>query len=511
MDTRDSLVLMFKAPAAAAASTLRFRATLTTTAGRTDQDDVTISLEPSAAPAAGTLFDVAGRVHPYRSAGIYAAVLQKCTYDVGIYYRDNGSNNLCPVSTLPLLQGEAGPGGIPSVAQVMGRVLVSHDFLGANFEQFLLTQDANGDFRRLLAGTTAIVIGSHVRPSFYYAGTGAIYLDANNLWLTPEQRDLVSEVPDYRLAFDDALSYSTLGRQVKNNAYARRSFYEDERNVRTVDELIYALGRLLYHELGHASDFFPPSERALDASKSIFANVVARLDADQLPSDQLRASFGLQSNEMKGLGQVLFYGATPTAVQKAYTAAQVGAFFAADRASDDYAYAITSDGSTREDLAMLFEEFMMRYRHGVQYDLAFTDVYTDDMTDSQIMVGWGQRGRIGAANIKPRVKLVLQKIAPWIDVAAVDALPAPLQMRAGQSWASNLALDGALAKQSGRQVLTVEQRKRQLRDDVKKPVHLQVSGGSWWVSAAPPTTAARNVSRRRRPYRADRTGAPWSR
>jgi hypothetical protein len=47
----------------------------------------------------------------------------------------------------------------PTVAQVMGRVLVSHDFLGANFEQFLLTEDPNGDFRRLLAGVSAIVIG----------------------------------------------------------------------------------------------------------------------------------------------------------------------------------------------------------------------------------------------------------------------------------------------------------------------------------------------------------------
>ncbi|UUZ55628.1 hypothetical protein LP419_08630 [Massilia sp. H-1] len=49
---------------------------------------------------------------------------------------------------------------MPTVEQIMGRVLVSHDFLGANFENFLINQDPDGDFRRLLGGVTAIVIGS---------------------------------------------------------------------------------------------------------------------------------------------------------------------------------------------------------------------------------------------------------------------------------------------------------------------------------------------------------------
>jgi hypothetical protein len=471
MDTSDQLLLMFKSPAATAATTLRFRATLTTTLGQTDQDEVTIAIDPGQPAASGALFDGVARVHPYRTPSTYANVLQKCVYDSGIYYRDNGANNLCTAATLPLLQTEAGVGAVPSVAQIMGRVLVSHDFLGANLEQFLLTQDPNGDFRRLLAGTSAIVLGSHVRPSYYYAGTGAIYLDANYLWLTPAQRDVVSEVPDYRLAFDDALSYTTLARQVKNNAYARRFFYSDERNTRTVDELIFAIGRVMYHELGHASDFFEPTKRALNLSQSIFANVAGRIDADALPSDALRLAYPLQSAEMKGLGQVLYYGATPTAVQKAYTASQVGAFFAADRASDDYAYSITGDGSTREDLAMLFEEFMMSYRHGVQYDLAFTNLYTDDTPDSQIIVGWGERGRIAEPAIKPRIKLVLQRIAPWIDPAAVDSLPAPVLMHAGQSWSGNLVLGATLAKQSSKQVLTAAQRREQLRDERKKPLH----------------------------------------
>ena len=471
LDTSDSRLLVFTAPAASSDTVLKFRATLTTSSGRQDQDEVMVGIEAQPALPTGALFDTTERVHPYRSAGAYAGVLVRCAYDSGLYYDNTGKNNLCTSGTLPLLQAEAGPGAIPSVAQIMGRVLVSHDFLGANFEQFLLTQDAHGDFRRLLAAASAIVIGSHVRPSYYTPATGAIYLDASNLWLTPEERDVVTEVPDYRLAYADALNYSTFGRQVKNNAYAKRSFPDTTRLARTPDELVYELGKLMYHELAHAGDYFPPSDRTLDPAQSTWANVVGRLNARALASDALAAQYPLSSAEMKALGQVLFQGAAPTDVQKAYTAADVGRFFGSDRASDDYAYSISGNNNSREDLAMLNEEFMMGYRHGVQYDIAFTNRYVDGMSASQLIVAWGERGRIAEPAIKPRIKLVLQRIEPWIDPAAVDGLPAPVMMRVGDSWDANLVLGTVSATgvhQSARQFGDPVQR---ARDDRKKPPH----------------------------------------
>jgi hypothetical protein len=439
---------------------------MTTSGGRQDFDEVAIGVEAQGARPDGYLFNSTERVHPYRSAAVYAGVLARCTYDLSLFFRDSGQNNLCSAGTLPLLQAEAAPGGAPSVAQIMGRVLVSHDFLGANFEQFLLTQDPQGDFRRLLGGVSAIVIGSHVRPSYYTAATGGIYLDANNLWLTPEQRDVVTEVPDYRLAFDDELHYSAFGRLVKNNDYARRSFPSTSRITRSNEELVYEVGRLLYHELSHASDFFPPSQRALNPALSIWANVSGRVGARSLASDLLAAQYPLGSVEMKALGQVLFQGAKASEEQKAYSAADVGRFFAADRASDDYAYSIYQDNNSREDLAMLFEEFMMSYRHGVQYDIAFTNQYVSGMGNDQVIVGWGERGRIAEPAIKPRIKLVLQQIAPWIDPAAVDGLPAPIMMRVGASWDANLVLGpaNALSKQSSQRIGAVP---RAVREDLK--------------------------------------------
>ncbi len=441
---------------------------MTTTKGKVDSDEVIVSVDRQAVTPNGYIFKNTARVHPYVASSIYANVLAKCSYDVGLYFLET-SNTLCSAGTLPLLQADANAGdGIPTVPQIMARVLVSHDFLGANFEKFLLTQDPNSDFRRMLGAVTTIVIGSHVRPSFYQPATGAIYLDANYLWLTPQQRDVVTEVPDYRLAFDDQLNFTSLGRQVKNNNYARMGYPSDERVTRPEGDLIVGLGRLLYHELAHAGDYFAPASRNLNATLSIYGNVEPRADARLLPSDDLAIAYPLLSSQMKGLGQVMFLGVAPTAVQKAYTAAQVGSFFASDVASDEYAYSIFGDTSSREDLAMLFEEFMMSYRHGIQYDVAYSNVFTDGMTSDQLIVAWGQRGRIGSANIKPRVKLVLSKVAPWIDLAAVDALPAPIQMPPGKSWDANLVLSGPIngAPQPARLFSSMAEKRAQAREDV---------------------------------------------
>ena len=444
MNTDDRNVLIFTTPATAAVdSALTFRATMTTTSGKVDSDDVIVSVDRQAATPNGYIFKNTARVHPYAVGGAYANVLARCTYDVGLFFLDSGTS-LCSAGALPLLQADAGAGGVPSVAQVMARVVVSHDFLGANFERFLTTQDANGDFRRLLAATTSIVIGSHVRPSFYQPATGAIYLDANYLWLTPEQRDVVTEVPDYRQSFDDALNFTSLGRLVKNNDYARRSYPAEQRVARPESDLILGLGRLLYHELAHAGDYFAPSSRGLNTTLSIYGNVEPRASAKLLPSDDLANAYPLLSTQMRGLGQVMFLGVAPTAEQKAYTAAQVGGFFSSDVASDEYAYSINGNASSREDLAMLFEEFMMSYRHGIQYDVAYSNVYKEGMTSDELIVAWGQRGRIASPAIKPRIKLVLGKIAPWINQGAVDSLPATIQMPAGRSWEANLVLSGGM-------------------------------------------------------------------
>lgn len=478
MNTQDRSVMMFTAPALSAVPNdiaLKFRATMTTSSGRTDSDEVIVSVDRQAAPHSNdnaVIFDRTARVYPYRQASAYAGVLARCTYDASLYFVTTTDQNLCSANELPLLEAEVGA-GTPSVEQVMGRVLVSHDFLGANFEDFLRNQDTSGDFRRLLKGVTSIVLGSHVRPSFYTSVTGAIYLDAQNLWLTPEQRDVVTEVPDFRSSFDDQLKFTGVGRLVKNNDYARASYSPTERVTRPAAELVFVLGRLMYHELAHAGDFFSPFDRNLNGSQSMWLNVVPRLQNGTLPSDKLAADYPLTSEVMKGLGRVMYQGDTPSAAELQLTAAEVGNHFGNDVASDDYAYSAPENVTSREDLAMLFEEFMMWRNHGARADVAYTNVYTEGMTSDQLIVAWGQRGRVGHAAIKPRVKLVVARIAPWIAAADVDALPAPVQMTAGASWEDNLVLPGGLGASPRPQsfMKTTAAKVTRVRDDMASRRH----------------------------------------
>jgi hypothetical protein len=466
MNTGDERLLMFKAPTVTRTTVLTFKANLTINNGATASDEVSILVEPQTAPA-DALFRNVARVHPYRVAAKYSDVLTRCAWDIRLYYARNGNNNLCTVGTLPLIANETGMDGLPTVEQVMSRVLVSHDFLGKNFETFLRTQDVNGDFRRLLASVSVITLGSHVRPSFYQSATGGIYLDARNFWLSAEERDVVTEVPDFRIAFSNKLNFISLGRPVTNNAYAVPQFSRTARVVRTPGDLTVPVGRLLYHELAHAGDFFPPSDRALDPTRNMWANALDRLTAKTLGSNLLAQSWPLTSEEMKGLGRVMYLGEAATVTQIGYSANDVGSFFSGDVASDDYAYSAEAGSNSLEDAAMLFEEFMMSYRHGVQYDIAFSPAVAVGTPEPNI--AWGQRGRIGEATIRPRVKLVLERVAPWIHADSVNSLPASKLMKTDRSWEDNLVMtDGANKNQAARQRARTASR---LHEDIKRPLH----------------------------------------
>ncbi len=435
IDTSDPARAIFTAPIVARDTVLKLRATLRTTAGASASDDVRVVVEALPPPPAGQLFAQvpASRVHPYRTAGPYADRLMRCVYDPALYF-DRGRTNLCTLATLPLLAQQT-QNAVPTVAQIMDRVLVSHDWMGERFEAFLDAQ-ASDDMRRLLGSVTAIVLGAHVRPSFYWSATGAIYLDADNLWLTPAERDVVSEVPDFRSGFDRELNYSGLWRYVTGNQPALRFFDPAQRLTRNLAYLDYELGSLLWHELAHANDAFPSALRVGAASDV----PVFRAVAAQQPSDRLASALPLASQEMFALARVKFFGEPASEEQKTFSARQVADFFRADRANDEYGYAVPpgSGASPREDLAMLFEEFMMQRRYGVRRDVAMSNKFRPGMTGSDLIVAWGQRGRVADPAVRERIALVLREIAPWIDARELDALPTPQPLREGASWTANL-------------------------------------------------------------------------
>ncbi len=466
LNTADPYVAIFTAPAVSSDTVIRLRATLTTTGGATDSDEVMVLVErhTQASPNdAGALWagDHVSRVHPFRAASPYADDLVPCAYDA-----TQRGDNLCPLSRLPFLAQQNG-GAPPTVEQVMDRVLVSHDWLGRNFETFLRTQDAQGDFRRMLMSTTAIVLGTHVRPSFYFAGTGAIYLDADNLWLTPAERDTVSEVPDFRSDFDRDLNYGAAWRYVQNNQSIFVFFDPRSRVTRGAIDLLHETGWLMYHELGHALDFLPPSTYGgLNSSLSAWANIAPRFAAAQLASDALSSQFPLTAAVLRGLAQVKFQGATADAMQRAYAPIEIAVFFTSDIATDEYNYT-----TSREDAAMTLEELLMSRRLNIQRDVAITDKITAGTTGNTLIVRWGQRGRIGEVTIKPRARVLAQALVPWFDANEVDNLPVPLAMRPNESWRANLALP-APAPATGREMaLSMREQRDRFQKELRRMAH----------------------------------------
>ena len=192
---------------------------------------------------------------------------------------------------------------------------------------------------------------------------------------------------------------------------------------------------MLYHELAHANDFFPRSVHANLQGPTLLDDFYKRTNNKALISDQLSNFSPLQSSEMYGLANVSFKGETANATQKSYEPSDVTSFFRPDHASDYYAYS-----STREDVAMLFEESLMSHRYAISRDVAVTDA-PENASGSTITVNWGQRGRIGESAIKPRAEFVITEILPEVGSATLVAnLPDPIPMIAGKSWLENLTL-----------------------------------------------------------------------
>jgi len=352
----------------------------------------------------------------------FKSALESCIYT-------NTLNRTCTFGTLPIIGQQWNN---PTIDNILDRTLVSHDWMGQRFKQYLFQSAAGPDMLKLLRGVTAVVISYDVRPSFYWAATGAIYLDANNFWVTPEERDTLNEVPDFRSGFGGDLGFRVLWRYVKDNApyMPGQNFSSAAREARTFDVLEADISWLMYHELAHANDFFPSEVWAglsrTDDPLSFFRN-------NGTNSDIMINNFPLSSSVMKGLAQVSFSGETPSATQRNYVASDVASFFTPDIASSYYSYL-----NEREDFATLFERFMMQYRLGASADLGIVNT----QNNADFLVTWGQRDRFNHLTIQARTRFTVANILPELgNIAALQAeLPAPIELRQNVSWFSNIDL-----------------------------------------------------------------------
>ena len=445
--TAGKSALFFTAPQVNKDTYLSFEASVVID-GTKHSDTVTILVEPALSIQANAYFDTrVAKVFPYKKNSPYKESLTRCVYA-------NTLTSSCTLNELPLIANDIQTADtIPDIDIIMDRVVVSHQWMGDRFKDFLTDNDPHNDIKRLLRATTAIVISYDIRPSYYWAATGAIYLDADNFWLTPQERDTINEAPDFRSDFGNDLQFSMPWRYVKNNNYAYGSIPITVRSNRSQSSGLFRLISLMYHELAHANDFLPstkwytfsPATRLLDAALSTNTS-----------SDNLAITLPLKSQEMRDLAQVRFSGSQPNNTQAAYLPTDIQEFFSPDIASDFYAYS-----SVREDYAMLFEELMMQNRFDVVRDVSISNQpLGENIRASDYIVTWGQRGRMGEVNIRPRVLFSASRVLPEFDsVTALQNVPEPIAMTAGKNWLENLIISPASAnkKQAQKQEVKVHQ------------------------------------------------------
>ena len=422
----NELVAIFKAPSVTKDQLISFAVSATHPNGKTYTDEVHVLVQHIKPIPNNAYFDeTIGKVKAYQTSSPYAEALERCVYT-------NHLTHACLFSELNLIGQDHGE---PSIDDIMSRVLVSHQWMGDNFKLFLENEDVHGDFKQLLRSVSAVVISYDIRPSFYTTATGAIYLDPENLWLTPTQRDVIDVAPDYRSAFGQELQYIMPWRYVKDNSYADDYYPRTLRDSRTTADIVPELASLLYHELAHANDYFASTTYNDITQSSIYTEARAR-DGKTVAA-QLTDSYPKQSAEMDALGGVNFRGETATETQKGYLPDDIVEFFSNDSAATEYAYS-----SVREDVATLFDATMMSLRYGIERDEAITPPYDSSVGRASLTLNWGQRGRAKDPLVEPRVKFVLERIMPSLDAQqALDSLPPVRYLPVGATWDEAISLN----------------------------------------------------------------------
>lgn len=398
------------------------------TAGEADashaQSPSNVSLGGAKLPSARVGADA---VQPYRSDSDYAQQLVPCALA-------EQPQQSCTLDRLPLIGMDS---VYPSVDDIMDRVLVSHQWMGQRFEAMLHALPA--DVRVLMKPVTAIVLAEDIRPSYYWSLTGAIYIDAYHLWRNADEKSTFTEF----VTFDNGAQESTTlpfhawWRYVKENdfAYAMGAGWEDSQ--RDLDRSMMRLAAVLFHELAHANDYFPPTHieqlepgwTVVDAREQMRAQRASTALYDLSP---------LASPVMQNMAQAIHRQAELTGDNANMSAEEVGLAFQMGLANDDYAYI-----SRFEDVAMLFEETMMLRHFGVQRDVAYvtraTSVADADCDDYK--VAWGMRTRIADPAVSPRAKLVAEALMPsrqWQGFFA--ELPAAQFLSFGSGWCQSLVV-----------------------------------------------------------------------
>lgn len=331
-------------------------------------------------------------VYPYRSQSPYADVIKNCALV-------SQSDQSCTLKTLPLIGKNLAN---PSVTDIMDRVLVTHDWMGQRFEELL--NRAPYTLIRMFRSTTAIVIGSEVRPSSYRTTTGRIAIDPGFLWLTVNEKATIEKSRDFRSNFGPSLRFGTALRFTVNGQRAISSYSLDDNSTRAIEDIIIPAVSLLYHELAHATDVAPIWTIEGMNQDDTFYNAMLSNSAEWL-APRLQNIYPNENATLASLGGVQYFNDAPTEAEKNLTAAEVGALFDTDGATSFYSYS-----TLWEDFANLVEFSMIKFHYGVSTNVSFYDFpNVQNPNCSDYIMGWGVRNRIANPYVAQRAEWAVNR------------------------------------------------------------------------------------------------------
>lgn len=428
--TKQDEFLFFDAPSVSSDAIIEFTADVTFTDGSSATDKAMVMVKNVNFDSQGLFYSansgkvITASMHAYKSDSPFKQSLESCVYGNNI-----PNPPTCTFNDLPLIGMQSAN---PTVEDVLNQTLVSHQWMGDSFKNFLENSVTGPDMLALLRGVTAVVISYEVRPSFYWAATGAIYLDANNFWQTPYERDTLNDQPDYRSNFGSDLQFSVYWRYVKDNDYyPANRLRKNDRSERGFADVEASIAWLMYHELAHANDYFPPGSWS---SVSQSTTPLQHYRQNGASSDSLVKDFPLTSSEMHALAQVRFRNTDATNTQKNYSGSDIETFFVPDISPSFYSYL-----TQYEDFATLAERFFMLYRLGADADVAIID---GELPSGDPLVVWGQRNRISEPSLEDRTVFAVNRVYPELDDVRnkLRALKSPQLMTANRGWFENLDL-----------------------------------------------------------------------
>ncbi len=364
----------------------------------------------------------AAEFSPAVPGGPYATVLNQCV--LGPLCSDP-SPTTCTGDELPLIGQRV---DTPDVDTVMQHVLVYRPWMANRFREVL--QSMHPDALLLLKATTSIVIGglSDSVGGFYEPGTATVYVHANQLAITEEQRlDLadIADPPDDVAAAHRARS--AVGARADGFQFRiphiRLSKGTDARSI-----LNATAGQTLLHEAMHALDARPfATIESIDRSQPMAENYTGFEMSSYLTSEA-----PLTSDTMAALAAVEFSGAKITPELRALTPADVAREFAPKGA-------VTFFGHTNryEDLATLMDHVWAWHAQGTQIQVGVVNKAGCGGGGSSL-VYYGARNRVLEPQVRRRAELILDRFMPTSVSARIkqslDRLPGPQYLARGSNW-----------------------------------------------------------------------------